>query len=266
MLTQDSLGPIRNDAAASRRVHRPDSPARRSGNVAADPARGTGRDRTAATADRGFATQPVRSPLRTARRRSIPARRRGPGAVAGRAGGQARRGPIIGRRAHAGYRSASAPRRTGAAQPRRTAGASAADRTGDRYRRQGLSLLRRCTACDRRRPGRDAGLRPCPVPGPGDAPAALWLPRVRGSRGASAGAGAADRRRHGDRGVAGPCAGQQIQRPPAAVSPGTDLRPSGHHAGPFHAVQLGGPRLLVAGAAAPTGAEHGTEFAQSVRR
>ena len=118
----------------------------------------------------------------------------------------------------------------------------------------------------RRRPGGDAGLRACPAAGPGDPPAAVWLPGLRGGGRAGARAGASDRRRHGHRGAAGACAGQQIRRPSAAVSPGADLRPPGRDAGSFHVVQLGGPRLLVAGAAARAGAEHRADLAQGVRR
>ena len=83
---------------------------------------------------------------------------------------------------------------------------------------------------------------------------------------AGARAGPSDRRRHGDRGAAGARADQQIRRPPAAVSPGADLRPPGHDAGSFHLVQLGRPRLLVAGAAARADAEHRAGLAQGVRR
>jgi hypothetical protein len=111
-----------------------------------------------------------------------------------------------------------------------------------------VSLLRRHTACHRRRPGGDAGLRACPGAGAGDPPAAVWVPGLRGSGRASTGAGASDRRRHGHRGAAGPRAGQQVRRSSAAVPPGADLRPSGCDAGSFHALQLGRPRLLVAGA------------------
>ena len=42
----------------------------------------------------------------------------------------------------------------------------------------------------------------------------------------------------------------KYSRPSAAVSPGADLRPPGRDAGPLDAVQLGRPRLLVAGAVA----------------
>ena len=45
--------------------------------------------------------------------------------------------------------------------------------------RQDLRLLWRAAASDRRRPLRDAGLRPRSVPGSGDPPAALWLPGLR---------------------------------------------------------------------------------------
>ena len=56
-------------------------------------------------------------------------------------------------------------------------------------------------------------------------------------------AGAAGRRRHGERSAVDACAGQQICRPPAAVSPGADLHPRGRDPGSFYIMQLGRPCL-----------------------
>jgi transposase len=61
-----------------------------------------------------------------------------------------------------------------------------------------------------------------PVAGPRHAPPALRLPGLRECRGGGARAGAADRWRHGDGGADRACAGQQVLRQPAAVSPGAD--------------------------------------------
>ena len=190
LLTPDSLAPIRNDAAGCVRVHRPHGPARRSRCVAADTACGARRDRTTAVADRGSATQPVWPPLGTARRRGVPTRGREPGTVAGRAGGQAGCGVVSRGDLNAGADASAASHRTGQTQPWRIAGASAADRGGDRRRGQGLPLLRGHVARHRRRPGGDARLRACPVAGPSNPSAAVWLPSLRGGGRAGASAGA----------------------------------------------------------------------------
>src|ERR1700710_3112209 len=70
MLTPDSLDPIRSDATAYVGVHHVAPFARGSGAVAAHAARGAGRDHAVADADRGSASQPLRPPFRTSRRRS----------------------------------------------------------------------------------------------------------------------------------------------------------------------------------------------------
>ena len=103
--------------------------------------------------------------------------------------------------------------------------------------------------------------RPRAAAGEGDPPSPLRLSGLRRGGGAGAGPGAADHRRDGDRGAAGPRAGGQVRRFSAALSPVADLRPAGHRARPLHALRLGRAGLLVAGAvvapAAP--ARHGLD-------
>ena len=105
-----------------------------------------------------------------------------------------------------------------------------------------------CCAGELHRIGEDvqraAGRRARPVPRAGRAPAQIRLPRLRGRRRPGAGAGAADRGRHADRGDGRPCAGLQIRRSPAALSPGADLRPPGHRSRSLDARRLGRPRRL----------------------
>ena len=60
-----------------------------------------------------------------------------------------------------------AARRAGQTQSRRAAGGTAAGRASDRCRGQDLPVLRRHAASDRRRQGRDAGLRPRATSGSG---------------------------------------------------------------------------------------------------
>ena len=85
-------------------------------------------------------------------------------------------------------------------QPRRAAGASAADRDDRRCRGQGLPVLRRRPASDRRGCQREARHRSRAVPGAGRAAAQIRLPRLRGRGRPGAGAGATDRGRPPDRG------------------------------------------------------------------
>ena len=158
-----SLVPIRTRAFSDRACSPPPRPARRSGDVAADPARGAGRDRAAAAADRRSAAQPVRPPLRAARRRPRwskgsrtssnrwPSRRRG---WMRRNRRRTRRG--TGCRAR--HADASRERNRGALPahlPRVEVVVDVEDKTA-------CPLLRRLAACDRRRPRRDAGLRAVP--------------------------------------------------------------------------------------------------------
>src|SRR3954463_7698422 len=108
-------------------------------------------------------------------------------------------------------------------------------------------------------PARAGGVGPGPPP-------ALRLPGLRGGGGAGPRAGAAGRRRDGERGAARARAGGQVRRLPALVPPGGDLRPARHRPGPLDPVRLGGPGVLVAGAAvAPLApARHGLD--QDLRR
>ena len=71
---------------------------------------------------------------------------------------------------------------------------------------------------------------PAAVPGDRHPPAQVRLPGVRERRGPGARAGAADRGRAADGDAGRPCAGQQIRRPPAALSAEPDLRPPGDRA------------------------------------
>src|SRR3954468_22991916 len=166
LITPDSLDLICNDEAALRRVHRSAPFARRSGAVAALAARGAGRDHALADANRGSAAQPLRPPFGPSRRRGAATGHRGRRAIFGRTGSEARGGSA--RRATA--------REASETQSRFVAGASAPGGGRGRYRRQDLRLLRRVVAYDRRRPLRDAGLRPGTDPRSGDPPPALWLP------------------------------------------------------------------------------------------
>jgi hypothetical protein len=94
-----------------------------------------------------------------------------------------------------------------------------------------------------------------------DPPTPLRLPGLRGGGGAGPRPGAADHRRDGHRGAPRARAGGQVRRLPAALPPGADLRPARDRARPLDACRLGGPGLLVAGAAlAPLApARHGLD-------
>ena len=113
---------------------------------------------------------------------------------------------------------------------------------------------------------RDARHRPRRAAGEGDPPPALRLPGLRGGGGAGARPGAADHRRDGDRGPARARAGGQVRRFPAALPPGPDLRPARDRARPLHAVRLGRPGLLVAGAAVAPAAPARHELDPDLRR
>jgi len=86
-----------------------------------------------------------------------------------------------------------------------------------------------------RAPRRDPG----PVPRDRHPPPEVCLPVVFERGGASASPGAADSRRHADRGDGGACSGLQICRPPAALSPSADLQPPRHRSGPLNLSCLG---------------------------
>jgi len=74
------------------------------------------------------------------------------------------------------------------------------------------------------------------------APAQICLPRLRGSGRAGSGAGASDRRRAADRGDGRAGAGEQICRPPVALSRNADLLPTGHESGTLDLGRQGRPR------------------------
>ena len=112
-----------------------------------------------------------------------------------------------------------------------------------------LPLLRRRAACDRRDCQRDARLVPARLRVHPHPPAALWLPGLRDDP-SGAGPGAADRQGPGQPRPARACAGQQVLRPPAALSAEPDLRPARRRDRPLDAGELGRWCLLVAGAAA----------------
>jgi hypothetical protein len=80
------------------------------------------------------------------------------------------------------------------------------------------------------------------------------------------GTGMADHQRDGDRSPAGACAGGQVRRFPAALSPSSDLRPAGYRARPLHLVRLGWAGLLVAGAALAPAAPARHELDPDLRR
>jgi hypothetical protein len=137
----------------------------------------------------------------------------------------------------------------------------------DRRRREpGLPVLSRRTAPDRRRRQREARRRPGTVPGSRRAAAQVRLSRLRGRGDPSPSAGAADRGRLADRGDGRPCAGRQIRRPPAALSPGADLRASGNPARSLDARRLGRPRRLPPAADPRTHPRQPALFRETVRR
>ena len=221
--------------------------------------RGASRDREAAALDPAAAARAVRPALGEARPRPAAARPGGPRADRG-----GRRGGAGG-----GFEAGAAtprPPRVRPTQPGRLAGAPAAGRGPGRRRGQELPLLRRGLARDRRGHERDARHRPRPAAGEGDPPTPLRLPGLRGGGGAGPAPGAADHRRDGDRGAAGARAGGQVRRFPAALPPGADLRPARDRARPLHALRLGGPGLLVAGAAVAPAAPARHELDPDLRR
>ena len=89
-----------------------------------------------------------------------------------------------------------------------------------------LPLLRRRAACDRRECQRDAGLRAGAPARAAHPPAQVRLPRLRHDP-SGTGTGASDRQGTGEPRPAGPRAGQQVLRSPAALPAVPDLRPPG---------------------------------------
>src|ERR1700684_1426697 len=95
-------------------------------------------------------------------------------------------------------------------EPRRAGRSSSARSRHDRARGLELPMLPIADACDRRRCLGAAGRGPGAVPGAGDAPTQICVPRLRGGGGSGAGARAADQGRPADRGDGRLRAGVQI--------------------------------------------------------
>jgi len=130
-----------------------------------------------------------------------------------------------------------------------TARSSAARGRSGRCRQHDLRVLRRHTACHRRKCQRDAGLGTSTASRDQDGAAKICMSRLP-DRSAGASAGAADRRRSGDTGAAGAGTDQQILRPQAALSAVADLCSQWCRASALDARGLGWRRLLVAGSPA----------------
>src|ERR1700694_641420 len=115
--------------------------------------------------------------------------------------------------------------------------------------RPSVPLLRRRTACDRRDGQRDA--RSCARAASSDPhlPAALWLPGVR-DYSSGARSGASNRQGPRQSRSSRPCPGRQVLRSPSALPAEPNLRPARGRSRSLDSGELGGRRLLVAGAAA----------------
>jgi len=96
------------------------------------------------------------------------------------------------------------------------------------------------------RRGRRRAARHCAgaIPRSGRAPAQICLPELRGCGEASARPDPADRGWPAHRGDGRPGSGVQVRRPPSALSPGADLRPSRRQAGSLDPGRLGRSRGL----------------------
>ena len=163
----------------------------------------------------------VRAQIREARSRPVRF-----GAGGRRAGGSGQRSG--GRQAEQGSRSGAGREAPG--EPRRAASPSSARSRHDRARGPELPVLPLADACDRRRCLGAAGRDPGAVPGAGDAPTQICVPRLRGGRGSGAGARAADQGRPAHRGDGRLRAGVQIRLASAALSAGPDAgRPGPRH-------------------------------------
>lgn len=130
--------------------------------------------------------------------------------------------------------------------PTASAARASAARRAALHRRRGLRVLRRRAPCDRRERQRDAGLGSCAASRGPHHPPQIRLPCLRDGS-ASAGPGAADRRRPANAGAAGAGTGLQILRPHAALPAVADLRPARRRSGALDSRRLDRRRLLVAG-------------------
>ena len=115
-------------------------------------------------------------------------------------------------------------------------------------RRRRLRRLRRQAAPDRRGRDRGAGIRARPLHGEPDRAPAADLLRLRALRPGVA-AVPPDRARPARPGPPRPCAGQQVHRPSAALSPEPNLRARRARPRPLHARRLGRKVHRAAGAA-----------------
>ncbi len=119
---------------------------------------------------------------------------------------------------------------------------AAAPRGGDRAGEHALPLRLRRDGEDRRGPLRASRHRAGAVPGDRDRAAALCLSRLPGRDRPGAGAPVADRGRAADRGRHRACAGRQVRRPCAALSPVPDHAPGRPRSRSLDAGRLDRPR------------------------
>src|SRR5512144_345646 len=153
-----------------------------------------------------------------------------------------------------------------AAEPRRSARAFAADRGGGRAGNDGLPMLFRADAPDRRGPLRAPRRHPDTLPSRRHPPAEVRLPRLPERRGAGAGAAAADRGGPADRADGGARAGGEVCGSCTALSPGADVRPARDFHRPIDARFLGGICGGRAEAAVAAVARPAACLGQAVRR
>lgn len=206
------------------------SPAGQPRPAQGDAGGGASGERSAAPNYQGAAAASVWTPRGKLARGTAAARPRG--GPAGRS-----RGPGPNR----GERSGRAPeaRRASPDKPWCFTGAPAAYRNAGRCGKQSLPRLLRPAASNRGRCRRAARHRAGAVPSSGRAPTQIRLSDLRGSRGAGAGAGSADRRRPADRGNGRPGAGVEICGPSSIVPASADLCPPGRQPGSLDTGRLG---------------------------